>query len=159
MWVFSVTCGVGTAFCKSFWLSAANWRHISGSTLVQVWFVAWRHYALTWIIVDFSSKVFCGIHLRWFAQEFSQELTMDVFRYTCSQIIFIKPSSSPSWSSYLHPDLFPGRKRLNRMSDLHNITIIQRSPVVTCVWCCCQVLVGGSVSGDVGAAFLELLVV
>ena len=92
----------------------------------RYWFVAWRHYALTWIIVDFSSKVFYGIHLRLLSQEFSQKFTMDVFRYTCSQIIFMKLSSSPS---YLHPDFFPGRKRLKRMPNLHNITFY---PAVTC---------------------------
>ena len=46
----------------------------------------WWHQAITWIDVDLSSKVFCGIHLR----AISQEVLMNMIRNMCSEITLLK---------------------------------------------------------------------
>ena len=43
-----------------------------GQHWLRWWLVAWQHQAITLTSVDYSSKVFCGIHLRTISQEMPQ---------------------------------------------------------------------------------------
>ena len=50
--------------------SDAIWQHRSGSTLAQVWLVAWSHQAITWSVLTYIlSMRFSGTHLRLTSQE------------------------------------------------------------------------------------------
>ena len=57
---------------NSLWPSDTIWQHRSGSTLVQVMVVAWRHQAITWTNVDLSSVRFRDIQLRGISQDITQ---------------------------------------------------------------------------------------
>ena len=60
---------------NSLWPNDAIWQHRSRSTLVQVmaWCLhAWRHQAITWTNVDWSSAKSNDIHIRAISQEMPQ---------------------------------------------------------------------------------------
>ena len=57
---------------KSFGPSDAKWWKKTGSTLAQVMAFAWRHQAITWTNIDFSSLTSNDIHIRTISQEIPQ---------------------------------------------------------------------------------------
>ena len=54
--------------------SNAIWRHRSGSLAQVIWFVAWRHQAITWTNVDLSSVRIGDIYLKAISQGMSWPL-------------------------------------------------------------------------------------
>ena len=60
-----------------------------GQHWLRLWFVAWQHLVITWIIVDSSLEVFYSIHLR----AISQEVLMNLMRNTCMKITLLKLQS------------------------------------------------------------------
>ena len=52
--------------------SDATWRHRTGATLGQVMLVAWRHQAITWTNVDWSSMRSSDNHRRAISHEITQ---------------------------------------------------------------------------------------
>ena len=49
---------------NSLWPRDAIWRQTSGSYWLRQWLVAWRHQAITWTNVDWSSVKSSDIHIR-----------------------------------------------------------------------------------------------
>ena len=54
------------------WPSDSIWRHISRSTFVQIWLVAWRHQAITWTNIELLSVTSSCIYLTVISQKVSQ---------------------------------------------------------------------------------------
>ena len=64
------------------WPSDTIWQQRSGSTLAQV--MAWRHQAITWTNVDWSSVKSSDIHIRAISQEMPQpSITKICLNFTC----------------------------------------------------------------------------
>ena len=74
---------------NSLWSSDAWWQYVS--TLAQV--MAWQHQSITWTIVDFSSKRFCGIHVRAFYTSTKATVLSNKFKNYAFRII----ATSPRW--------------------------------------------------------------
>ena len=67
------------------------WWHRTESTLVQVCLVTWRHQAITWTTVNFSSVRFSNIHLRTISQDIPEpsitEISLKITFVTCHPIL------------------------------------------------------------------------
>ena len=67
------------------WPSDATWRQLSGSTLVQI--MTWRHQAITWNNVDWSSRKSGDSHIRAISQEMPQpSITKICLKTTCLKL-------------------------------------------------------------------------
>ena len=76
---------------NSLWPSDTLWRQRSGSTLAQVMVVAWRHQAITWTNVDWSSVKSSDIHIRTISQEMPEPSITKVRLKITLKILFRFP--------------------------------------------------------------------
>ena len=89
---------------NSFWPCETIWQHRSGSTLFQVMVCCWRHRAITWTNVDWSSERSSGIHLR--AISLTKSISKMGLRITFLTLLPNLPGASKSIE--INWDTFPG---------------------------------------------------
>ena len=77
------------------------------------WLVAWRHQAITWIIVDFSSLMLCDRHLK----AISQRVHTLLFCIMSLKIIFLKLLPYHPWANELTANTLRPRQSCRNFAD------------------------------------------